>query len=51
MPAKSLLTVSVSADMGHVHAAEAIRACALQQSEVTEVLHLDAMDFVMAARS
>lgn len=48
MPAKKLLIMSVSAGMGHVRAAEAIRACALQHPDVAEVLHLDAMDFVTA---
>jgi len=48
MPAKKLLIMSVSAGMGHVRAAEAIRACALQHPEVAEVVHLDAMDFVTA---
>lgn len=48
MAAKKLLIMSVSAGMGHVRAAEAIRACALQHPEVAEVVHLDAMDFVSA---
>ena len=48
MPAKKLLIMSVSAGMGHVRAAEAIRACALKHPEVAEVVHLDAMDFVTA---
>lgn len=48
MRPQKLLIMSVSAGMGHTRAAEALRACALDNPGVGEVMHLDTMDFVTA---
>lgn len=49
MTSKKLLLLSVSAGAGHTRAAEAIRACAEASGELTQVIHLDVMEFVSAA--
>ena len=49
MVAKKILLLSVSAGAGHMRAAEAIRAAALQSHPYVQVTHLDAMDYVTAA--
>jgi processive 1,2-diacylglycerol beta-glucosyltransferase len=46
---KKILLLSVSAGAGHMRAAEAIRAAALQSHPDVQVTHLDAMDYVTAA--
>ena len=48
MPPRKLLIMSVSAGMGHTRAAEALRSSALENPEVSDVIHLDTMDFVTA---
>ena len=45
---RRILLLSVSAGAGHVRAAEALRAAALERADV-EALHLDVMDHVPAA--
>jgi processive 1,2-diacylglycerol beta-glucosyltransferase len=45
---KKILLLSVSAGAGHVRAAEAIRAFAVEHPAGVEVVHLDVMDFVPA---
>jgi processive 1,2-diacylglycerol beta-glucosyltransferase len=49
MSPKKILILSVSAGAGHMRAAEAIRAAALQSHPDVQVTHLDAMDYVTAA--
>jgi processive 1,2-diacylglycerol beta-glucosyltransferase len=49
MATKKILLLSVSAGAGHMRAAEAIRAAALQSHPDVQVTHLDAMDYVTAA--
>ena len=46
---RKILHLSVSAGAGHMRAAEAIRAAALQSHPDVQVTHLDAMDYVTAA--
>jgi processive 1,2-diacylglycerol beta-glucosyltransferase len=49
MANKTILLLSVSAGAGHVRAADALHATALEQGMVAEAIHLDVMDFVGSA--